>query len=196
MRKLVFVEGGGTTKKQQRACRQAFSVLFRNAGLQSSMFRVVACGTRNRAYEDFRLALDKQPDDVNVVLLVDSEGAVQSTDAWSHLNRKDRWERPAGVRAESAHLMVQLMESWFLADRSALADYFGQGFAATALPQGSDIEDIAKDDVLRGIKTASRHTSKPYDKGRDAFAILPRLDVAKLVEGCPHARRLIDALLT
>ena len=192
MAKVVFVEGGGSTKKQQRACRQAFTALFRHAGLAGLMPRVTACGSREQAYKDFCNAF--ADDSSDPVLLVDSEGALQATDAWSHLAQKDGWQRPEGARANSAHLMVQVMESWFLADRPALAAYFGRDFRAAALPQSTAIEDVPKDDVLDGIKNASRHTSKAYDKGRHSFEILERLDVSRVTDACPRAKRLIDAL--
>lgn len=192
MSKIVFIEGGGSTRKQQRAARLAFTELFRNAGLAGSMPKVSACGSREQAYEDFCDAL--ADDSSDPILLVDSEGAVRTTDAWSHLTQEDDWERPQSAGADSAHLMVQVMEAWFLADRSALAAYFGQGFRASALPQRAQIEDISKADVLRGIGEASRRTNKPYAKGRDSFAILQRLNIDKLMDACPHAKRLIETL--
>ena len=192
MAKVVFVEGGGSTKKQQRACRQAFAALFRHAGLVGLMPRVTACGSREQAYKDFRNAF--ADDSSDPVLLVDSEGPLQATDAWSHLWQKDGWERPDGARADSAHLMVQVMESWFLADTPALEGYFGRDFSAAALPQNSAIEDVPKADVLDGIKNASRNTNKAYDKGRHSFEILQRLDVSRVTAACPRAKRLIDAL--
>lgn len=128
------------------------------------------------------------------MLLVDSEGPLAGTDAWSHLQQRDGWRRPEGADSDSAHLMVQVMESWFLADKAELARYFGQSFVPNALPQGTDIEDIPKDDVLTGLKNASRQTTKRYDKGRDSFEILRRLDGSLVTAACPHAKRLIDAL--
>lgn len=192
MSKIVFVEGGGSTKKQQRTCRLAFTALFRNAGLAGAMPRISASGSRERAYEDFCDALPAESDDA--LLLVDSEGAVRAADSWSHLRQEDGWERPKGAGANSAHLMVQVMESWFLADKSALAAYFGQRFRPNALPQGTEIEDIPKSDVVRGIQAASRQTNKPYDKGRDSFAILERIDIDGLKEASPHAARFFQAL--
>lgn len=191
MSKIVFVEGGGSTKKQQRACRLAFTALFRNAGLAGAMPRVSASGSREQAYEDFRDAL---PAGSDALLLVDSESAVRAADPWSHLQQEDGWEQPKGAGANSVHLMVQVMESWFLADKSALAAYFGQRFRRNVLPQGAEIEDIPKRDVIRGIQAASRQTNKPYDKGRDSFAILRRLDVSLVAAACPHAERLLDTL--
>ena len=91
--------------------------------------------------------------------------------------------------------MVQMMESWFLADREALAAYYGQGFRAGALPSNTRIEDVAKDDVIDGLEQATRNTSKGrYSKGRHSFDLLARLAPAKVTNASPYAKRLIDTL--
>jgi hypothetical protein len=65
------------------------------------------------------------------------------------------------------------MESWFLACPKAFSHYFGQGFNARALPgQPTNTEDVAKDQVLQGVRKATHHCQKRYDKGRDSFKIL------------------------
>jgi hypothetical protein len=75
--------------------------------------------------------------------------------------------------SDQAHLMVQAMESWFLADQQALADYYGQGFLRNSLPGQPDIEQIAKEEVFRVLRHASRHTQKgEYHKTRHGFELL------------------------
>ena len=157
------------------------------------MPKVIACGGRRKAYNSFCHEVARAGGD-SALLLVDSEGPVQTENAWDHLRQCDEWERPDDAGADTAHLMVQVMESWFLADREALAGYFGQNFIPGALPQGTQIEDISKTDVLRGIRNASWQTNKPYDKGRDSFEILRRLDVSLITAACPRAGRLIKVL--
>ena len=189
----VFVEGGGDTRRLKAECRRAFSEFFQAAGLKGPMPKVVACGGRRQAFDSFRHEVARAPSD-SPMLLVDSEGPLVGDDAWSHLQQSDNWRRPEAARIDSAHVMVQVMESWFLADKRELADYFGQRFVPNALPQGTDIEDIRKDDVLDGLKKASRRTTKRYKKGRDSFEILRRLDASLVTAACPHAKWLIDAL--
>ncbi len=92
--------------------------------------------------------------------------------------------------------MVQCMESWFYADKESLAGFFGAGFNSNAL-SGADVEDIPKVDVERGLRFASRSSRKgPYHKGRHSFEILRMLDVDKICDASPHAKRLIATLLT
>ena len=92
--------------------------------------------------------------------------------------------------------MVQVMESWFLADVGALEGYFGQGFRRQALPNNSDVEKVAKRDVEKGLDDAAKRTGKKgYRKGRDSFEILGRLDPAKVRGASGYAERFLKALL-
>ena len=194
MRAKLYVEGGGTGRALRQALREGFRAFFKKAGLDR-LPRVVACGSRQNAYDDFRAAIDLPSADF-AALLVDSEGPVSAATPWAHLKEHDGWGRPASATEENAHLMVQVMESWFLADRDCLARYFGKGFRTSALPaaQGS-IEDVAKDDIARALNESTRHSRKGrYAKGRDSFELLKQIDAAKIVETSLHARQLVDTL--
>ena len=108
---------------------------------------------------------------------------------------RDDWERPEEATDENAHLMVQCMEAWFLADKDRLAAYFGRGFNRNALPVHSEIEEVTKGDVLEGLKRATRQCKKgEYGKGRDSFEILKQLQPANVMAASPHARRLVETL--
>ena len=192
----VYVEGGGDRRELRAKCRQGFSTFFRKAGLDGRMPTVVACGSRHQAYDKFCSAIAHQPEDFNI-LLVDSEGPVQP-EPWAHLAERDGWNRPFAARDESAHLMVQTMESWFLADRDCLVRYFGNGFNANALPPPQRaIEDVAKDDLERALRESPRQSRKRrYTKGRDSFALLGQLDAARVLAASPHARLLVKTIAT
>ena len=178
-------------------CRKAFRAFFRKAGLEGNLPKVFACGSRQETYKDFCNALDAAQDDEFVVLLVDSEGPVaEGAEPWLHLKSRDSWDKPAGAMDENAHLMVQLMETWFLADRAALASYFGNGFNENSLPRQVEVEHVAKQDIERGLNMATRQCKRGrYHKGRHSFGILAELSPRKVTEASPHARRLMDALL-
>ena len=97
---------------------------------------------------------------------------------------------------ENAHLMVQFMEAWFLADRDALASYFGNGFNENPLPRQVEVEHVSKLDIERGLNTATGQCKRGrYHKGRHSFAILAELNPRKVTDASPHAKRLIDTLL-
>lgn len=195
MKVTVYVEGGGDGRKLQAKCREGFSTFFRKAGLGKRMPAVIACGGRHQAYKDFCNAVSRQPGDFNV-LLVDSEGPVAAVEPWEHLKERDKWNCPTGAGKDSAHLMVEMMESWFLADRECLIRYFGDGFRESALPAPQRaIEDIPKKDLEEALQEFARGSRKgKYAKGRDSFALLSRLDAAKVLVASPHARKLVEAL--
>ena len=194
MRAKLYVEGGGDGRALRQALREGFRAFFKNAGLKR-LPRVVACGSRQHAYDDFRAAIGQSSVDF-AALLVDSEGPVSATTAWAHLKERDDWERPSSATEQNVHLMVQVMESWFLADRDCLVRYFGKGFRASALPAPQwEVEDVPKEEVGRALNESARRSRKEgYDKGRDSFELLSQLGAAKVIEASPHARRLVETL--
>ena len=198
MKVRVYVEGGGDCAPLRSRCREGFSKFFRNAGLGRAMPKVTACGSRLSAYRKFCTALANAKDGDFIVLLVDSEDPVRAASAWQHLHDRkgDRWTRPSGASDDSAHLMVQVMESWFLADKEALSGYFGRGFRETALPAHGNIEEIAKADVLTGLKNATHKcaTKSQYDKGQHSFDILARLEPERVSERSPRAKQLLTTI--
>ena len=195
----IYVEGGGNGRALKAKCREAFSSFFEAAGLRGRLPRVVPGGGRRQTYDDFRTALNNPRDNAFIVLLVDSEGPVaEGVGPWTHLRNRqgDGWGRPEGATDEQAHLMVQCMESWFMADPESLASVFGQRFRPNALPGQAQVEQVAKQDVFAGLQNATRDCRKRrgYSKGRDSFAILARLDPEKVTAASPHAQRLVDLL--
>ena len=191
----IFVEGGsqGSTKA---GCRQAFRTFFEKV-IPPGSFKVIASGSRGAAFKDFCLALKQDHGDY-IILLVDSEEAV-AVSPWQHLAERkgDEWHRPAGARDDQAHLMVQVMEAWFLADQQALADYYGQGFQTGSLPRQRNIELISKADVFKALQQASKNTKTKgvYHKTRHGFDLLERIDPSLVRVASAHAERLVTVLL-
>lgn len=195
MKVKVYVEGGGDSASLKTRCREGFSKFFQRAGLEGRMPRVIACGSRNSAYGDFCTALrSARPGDFPV-LLVDSEAAVAAI-PWEHLRARDNWDKPPGADDDQAQLMVQCMESWFLADAELLAGFFGQGFAASALPGNPNVEQVPKQQVFDTLKMATRHCRPKgeYGKAAHSFELLARLDPAR-ISTLVHGRRLIEMLM-
>ena len=188
----LYVEGGGDRTELRTACRKGFRIFIEQAGLQERMPSIVACGSRNDAYDRFKTA---QANGEVAMLLVDAEKPVTAVGPWEHLKGRDNWDRPAGTTNQQCQLMVQVMETWFLADVDALESYYGQGFRRQALPQNPIIEDVPKRDLEIRLNQATRDTQKgPYSKGKHSFEILERLDRAKVVGASPYANRLIEAI--
>jgi hypothetical protein len=210
----LFVEGGGESNSLRTECRAAFSSFLEKAGLAGYMPRIVASGSRTAAFEDYCIAISTGEE---AILLVDSETEVlipkddPSYDAsnpktwkpWHHLkNRKgsdgtfaDNLNKPLGTSDEDCHLMVESMETWFLADVVALKKYYGKDFNENKLPKGVDIEKIKKDSVIESLENATHETTKKrYSKGSHSFGILSMIDPNNVMGRSIWAKRFIDLL--
>ena len=200
----LYVEGGGDTATLKSACREGFTTFITKAGLTRRP-RIVACGSRRDAFDSFCTAIAGGED---AVLLVDSEDAVnvqhqtgkpEDWMPWLHLKARqgDGWDKPQGSADTDCHLMVQIMESWFLADREALKGFFGQGFKETALPSANiAVEGVAKLQVYAALTQATNHckTKAAYGKGEHSFKLLKTIDPAKVTQASPWAKRFVDEL--
>jgi len=203
----VFVEGGGDSNTLRTACRKGFSAFFEKAGLKGKMPRVVACGSRQDAYNDFCTALKNGEE---AMLLVDAEESVDPSlqgtkddyeiwKPWEHLAQRegDKWSKPENTTNKQCHLMIQCMESWFLADRDTLKSFFGQGFKENQLPAtANSIEAIGKQQVYAALAkaTADCKTKAKYGKGEHSFKILEQIEPHKVEEASPWARRCIAVI--
>lgn len=193
----VYVEGGGNGRELRARCRKGFASFLEKTNMAGRMPQVIACGGRQSAYDKFRAALDVGTEREFTVLLVDSEDPVAvGSGPWLHLRNRDGWKKPVGAIDDNVYLMVQCMEAWFLADRNCLATFFGQGFNANVLPGNQNIEEVAKTDVLDGLKNATRQCRPKgeYDKGRHSFDLVSQIDPARVSAASTHARRLLNTL--
>ena len=189
----LYVEGGGDSKTLKTACRKGFRSFLENAGLTGRLPRIVAGGSRRNAYESFKTAHDQG--NGTVLLLVDAEGPVAAGGSWQHLQAREGWNRPDGATDEQCHLMVEVMESWFLTDRETLEAFYGQGYRSNALPPRQNVEEIPKEDVRNGLAQATRNSTKGrYRKGAHSFKILEKLDPARVTDASPYADRFIGTL--
>jgi len=190
----IYVEGG-TKGKLATECRRGFRNFFENAGLSGRMPAIVACGSRNSAYNDFCIAVNTPRKDTLMLLLVDSED-VLSEAPWIHLKSRDNWDRPNNATDDCVYLMVECMEAWFFADRDCLKKYFGKGFTENALPGNTQVETIPKKKVLESLKMATRNSVSKgqYGKGKHSFEILGKINPDKVRGAAPNADRLLEKL--
>lgn len=191
----VYVEGGGDKRGGDLACecRRGFSELFAQILPRGRMPRIVACGGRTQTFDAYRAALQQHTDDLNI-LLVDSEDPVVGN-AWEHLVHREGWHQPEGAGHDHAHLMVQCMEAWLVADRENLARFFGPNFHAARIPHWPDLEAVTCGKLLQAMKSASQGCHRgSYDKGRHSFKILATVNAQRVQRASPHAARLFATL--
>jgi hypothetical protein len=191
----IYVEGGGDKDSKARL-REAFSRFLSEPRLdlqkRGIAWRVIPCGSREDTYDAFRRG-SREHSSARVLLLVDAERPLTGTER-EHLAEHDGWDLSFAA-ADHIHLMTQLMESWMLADPAALARFYGQGFAAGAIPKRHNVEEIPKEDVERALKEATRNTQPGvYHKTRHAPKILEDLDPATVRQRAPGCERLFQHL--
>ena len=198
MSALIYIEGGGDNNRNlERLFRRSWQMFFLAAGLQKRMPRVVRGGPRIRTFDLFVTAIEN-PHPAHVpFLLVDSEEPVQAGHSvWKHLQARDKWKQPGGAGEDQAFLMVQLMETWFMADRAALKEYFGQQFRENVFKRWPQLEDVPKATVLDALKKATTNCSSPYTKGKVSFELLEKINPTLVEDACPHAKALLERLRT
>lgn len=201
----LYVEGGGDSAALRTACRQGFTQFITNAGIGQRP-RVVACGSRQDAYDSYCTAVANGED---AVLLVDSEAPVAAKyqkgqdsewQPWQHLKQRpgDGWDKPNGAPDTDCHLMVQCMESWLVADPAELKAFFGQGFLQNQLPAtASSVEEVAKAQLYSALANATKNckTKAQYGKGEHSFKLLGKIDPTKVTAACPWASRFVSELM-
>lgn len=196
----LYVEGGGNDKASRIKLKHGlvafFATLCEKARANGIEVRPEPFGSRSAAYKAFCTAVRKQPELFNV-LLVDSEDRVDGGSPWRHLlkRREDQWANP-GVSDEHCHLMIQAMEAWLVADCEKLAEYYGQGFQASAIPNPRSVEEIDKSRLADALNRATRKTKKRrYHKIRHAPEILGRIRADVVRKRAPSCDRLFITLL-
>lgn len=198
MSMYVYIEGGGSSKDLRARCREGFHDFLRKALGHRRKPRIVACGSRWEAFDDFKTKLRTKGTDDACLLLVDSEDVLQpDVPVWAHVRSRegDRWERPDGAQDDDLHFMAVCMESWLIADTDSLSLFFGDGFQCNALPTREDLENVPKHDVLRALQRATRATRKgEYRKGKLSFQALATVDASLVAKRMGYCRRFVARL--
>ncbi|MEH2323716.1 MAG: DUF4276 family protein [Nostoc sp.] len=201
-----FRSGIRSGKETTTGLRQGFIKFFQNlydiAGENIKIF-IVMCGSRSDAYENFKIALESQPEAFNV-LLIDAESPVYSTvTPWEHLRNRTEdhpWILDAvNFEDDWCHLMVQTMEAWFIADIDALREFYGKGLRENIILQGMarnrSVETISKATLKVWLEAATRRTEKKkYHKTRHAPKLLALLNVARVCQASTYCDRLFTTL--
>ena len=193
---FIFIEGGGDSKELHIECRRAFRCLLEKSGFAGRMPRLVACGGRNAAYDDFTTAHENTGAGNYVALLVDSEDPVKNIcSTWDHLEKRDGWKRPESAEDEQVLFMTTCMETWIIADRQNLRSFFGSCLQESALPSLHNVENTDRHAVQKALTQATRTCKKSYKKGKVSFELVQQINPASLnIDELPSFQRVVDIL--
>ena len=187
---VVYLEGGGDSKDLKVRCREGFRKLFESSSFKQRMPRLVACGGRNNAFDDFKTAFHGNKDRY-VAMLIDSESPVKDAESpWAHLYEHDGWTRPEDAEDGQVFFMTTCMETWLVADRDTLKDHYGSNLKISALPPLVNVEQRDRHDIQKGLVQATRSCSNSYAKGRRSFELLGKISPARIREFLPSFRRM------
>ena len=202
MSATIYLEGaarGPDSKDLQIRCREGFRKLLEKCDYKGRMPRLFACGSRDGAFDDFKIALAAKRASDYVAMWIDSEDPLADLEAtWAHLTHRDKWMQPAGATDDQVLLMTTCMETLFAADHAALADHFGAKLQVSALPPLFQLENRERHDVQDRLFHATRHCTNPYAKGTRSFELLAKLTPSTLSGRLPsfaRTRRILDQKL-
>ena len=154
------------------------------------MPKLVACGSRESAYDRFRTAHENSSTSDYVALLIDSEDPLSDIEkTWDHLQRRDGWTRPEGSQDAQVMFMTTCMETWIVADRDALRKRFGQRLQESSLPPLDNLESRSRQDIQNALTTATRGCPEPYAKGPQSFGVVGLLNPDAISPRLPSFRR-------
>jgi hypothetical protein len=197
----IFIEGG--SKGQNRASSQKlrlgflqfFDELNQIARSKSIKFKPIICGSTDETFRIFRYE-NAKADNSFLCFLVDSDKPLEADDTPKNfLEREKKWDLK-NIADNQCHLMVQLMESWFLADIETLKIFYGQNFKHNAIPKQPNVEKIAKLDVEKSLDKATNETSKgKYHKIKHGAELLGKIETDKVKEKAAHCNRLFETIV-
>lgn len=147
---VIYLEGGGQTKDENSRCRMGFRKLLEKSLPNTPIPRLVACGGRQQAFDQYRVGRGKCP--TYAGLLIDSETPMDDiSEPWDHLSKHsgDDWQRPPEASNEEVLLMTTCMESWLAVDRQTLRQFYGSSLHEKRLPPIEQIESRDRHEVQK-----------------------------------------------
>jgi len=186
---VIYLEGGGESKELRSRCREGFHKLLERNGFKGKMPRLVACGSRNSVFSDFKAAHQRK--DCNFIALwIDSEDPVDDIEkTWAHLEKRDGWEKPEKSSDEQVLFMTTCMETLIAADRDALKKCFKKNLQDSALPSLNNLESKNRKELFDLLKQATPDCKSPYVKGKKSFELLGLLNAKTLQKDLPSVTR-------
>lgn len=185
----VYYEGHKLLKE---GLSRFFDQLHQRARKSRCYLRLIPAGSGSAACDRFDVAIRANKHVWNI-LLMDSEGPDTGSLSDS-LRQEHGWDKS---HQGSIFWMVEMMESWFHADKDALEKFYGQGFRRGALKANPKVEEISKADLENGLKAATKDTGKGdyFDhKTSHGPKLLAAINAEKIQAAAPNCRKLFAAV--
>ena len=216
MRCRLYIEGGGRADPDPgqmnreamvdanaEAFRRGWQIFFNKAGADGQMLEIAVGGGQQEVFALFNDQLNRYTGQAETepqpLLLVDSEEPIANGNTvWDHLQTRNqhRFQKPTGADDHSAFMMVQAMETWFIADPPALQRFFGSSLDTSAFENLPALETILKEAALNTLQQATLRCGRHYSKGRRSYGLLAEIDPQTVAAACPHADQLLTYLRT
>lgn len=195
MKVIVYIEGGGQSKDLKSRCREGFRKLFAQCGFAGHKPKLVACGSREAVFNDFKTATQANSGNDFIAMLVDSEDPVDDTEAtWNHLSTRDDWSKPDSTADEQVLFMTTCMETWIVAGRATLREHYGSQLQQNSLPALVGLEAKSRQTIQQALKRATRNCSNNYGKGSRSFEVVAKLSPDTLEQHLPSFERVVRIL--
>lgn len=185
----VYFEGDDALRP---GFRKFLGQLAEQARSQQCRFELIA--TDGTPVDDYRNGVRANPQAWNILLL-DSEEAIEVP-----LPDFCQRRKLAGL-SDSVFWMVQIMESWFLADAESVGRYYSDDdeFRQNALTCDRNVERIPKADVYSKLRAATRKTRKGEYREKTKLIhsphLLAGLDPERVKTAATNCDRLFQTVL-
>ncbi|MEA5552078.1 DUF4276 family protein [Anabaena cylindrica UHCC 0172] len=202
-----IISGKETTRSLSPGFYNFFQELYEIADNNDIKIRLIMCGSRVTAYQNFKWGLADHSEAFNI-LLIDSESPVSPHDTpWQHLRKRrddQCWIQGDDLNYDDdqCHFMVQAMEAWFVADIDALRNFYREGFREEQIMRGmaryENVEQVSKATLFQWLKAATRNskngTYKKETKRAHALEILKLLNASTVRQASPYCDRIFTTL--
>lgn len=192
----IYIEGSGDTNKLQAVGREAMMKFLSQLTLKKPC-KVIMCGGRQQAYNDFCVAMKSMKPGGDVpLLLVDAETPVdKDAEPWVHLKIRDNWNKPNDATNDYAYLMVQTMEAWLVCDPSAWKSWKPR-VDSSKLPaiHNNNVELVGKEKLESMCEALCKTIDSTYLKSKrlNGFGILKNVKLELVRTNSKEAKRFFE----
>ncbi|MBX7169612.1 MAG: DUF4276 family protein [Pyrinomonadaceae bacterium] len=199
----IYIEGDKKSKNSNISLREGFSTFFNDLREQARergiRFDVILGGSSAETFKDFLLGVKSHPNSF-VAFLIDTDDEVSEEDtpkSFLQKHQKSKNWNWKNVEDKQCQLMVQIMESWFLADVETLKSFYGQKFNFNAVPKTKDVEKVPKTNVENSLDSATKDTQKGIyseNKLKHGAELLTKIDAIKIRQRAKHCARIFQTI--